>query len=374
MRNERKRLAFLLLAFISLLLSGCAQEKAEFAAPELLPAAGVARDIASVIRGDHATPKLYEAFTVCYTEELSFNVNGIVDEVNVLPGDFVHAGDRLVTLNLDAEREQAESLAESIARTEASNAYSNRLAEIDIQILEIEKQALIAQNASGDEIRLKELDILQKKTDLEQAIEIQSMNLAKSREALDRLSDILANDAIIAPFDGYVSRGIEVTKGSAVKAYQTVILLADHSRMKIMSPSVSEITFRSANGGSYALIGNKKYTIERIELDKDEYAAKVLVGDVVYAEMNFTGPEGWENEVEPGQYVGLMLVHNYLPDQLLIPQNAVLSGADGKYVYVVGENGESVKRLVKIRNYPDSVYSVVLEGLEEGEKIYVTDN
>ena len=29
--------------------------------------------------------------------------------------------------------------------------------------------------------------------------------------------------------------------------------------------------------------------------------------------------------------------------------------------------------MIKIRNYQDSVYSVVLEGLEEGEKIYVTD-
>ena len=83
--------------------------------------------------------------------------------------------------------------------------------------------------------------------------------------------------------------------------------------------------------------------------------------------------EGWEKEVEPGMYCGLVLMHNFVPDQLLIPFNAVLSDTDGKYVYVVGENGEAVKRSIKVRNYQDSVYSVVLEGLEEGEQIYVTD-
>lgn len=373
MRKSKRYAAFLVLLVMLCVLSGCGREQADVKDPELLPAAGVARDIAVVIRADHATPKLYEAFTACHVEELSFNVNGVIDQVNVLPGDFVKKGDRLVTLNLDAERKQAESIRESIQRTEAANAYANRLTEIDIQILEVEKQALIAGHASDDEIRLKDLEIVQKKTDLEQTIEIQEMNLSKTRADLERLEDVLANDAIIAPFDGYVARGIEVKKGSGVKAYETVVLLADHSRIKIMSSSVSETTFRTATGGYYALINGKKYEVEYVPMPKDEYAAKAMVGDIVYAEVSITGPEGWEKEVEPGQYAGLVLIHNYVPDQILIPQNAVLTGTDGKYVYVVGENGESVKRLIKIRNYQDSVYSVVLEGLEEGEMIYVTD-
>ncbi len=373
MMNVQKRVISLFLLLIALTLSGCGQKSNKAAVPELLPAAGVARDIATVIRADHAAPKLYEAFTVSHTEELSFNVNGVIDSVNVLPGDFVRKGDRLVTLNLDSERDRAESLRKNIEQTEAANAYANRISEIDIQILEVEKQALIANGASDETIRLKELDILQKKTDLDQSIELQNMNLSKTREELDRLNAILANDAIIAPFDGYVARGIEVKKGSNVKAYQTIILLADHSRIKIMCESVSETNFRTASGGCYAMINGKRYDVERIDLPKDEYAAKVLVGDIVYCELNITGPEGWEEEIEPGMYAGLVLVHNYVPDQLLIPQNAVLTGSDGKYVYVVGENGESIKRPVKIRNYADSVYSTVLEGLEEGEQIYVTD-
>lgn len=369
----KKAIALLLVVCLTVLLSGCEKDTENTAVPALLPAAGVARDVATVIRGDQASPKLYEAFTVAYTEELSFTVNGVIDEVNVLPGDSVKKGDRLVTINLDAERERAENLKTSIERTRTSNEYANRMMEIDIQILEIEKQALIAKNASADEIRLKELDILQKKTDLEQAKEAQELALSREVNELDKLLRVLSNDAIIAPFDGVVARGIEVKKGSSVKAYQTVILLADNSRVKIMCSTVSESNFRTATGGYYALIGGKQYEVERVVMEKEEYIAKTLVGDVVYAELNIVGPDGWEDEVEPGMYVGLMIVHNFVADQLLIPQNAVLSDTDGKYVYVVGEDGEAEKRIIKIRNYQDSIYSVVLEGLEEGEQIYVTD-
>ena len=368
-----KRILAVALATGMLFLSGCRKNEVVQEAPELLPAAGVARDVATVIRGVHSVPKLYEAFTVAYAEELSFSVNGVIDEVNVLPGDSVKKGDRLVTINLDSERERAESLKTQIERTKKANEYSNRMTEIDIQILEVEKQALISKNAPADEIRLKELDILEKRTALEQSRKIQEMSLGELEKSLNELMKVLENDAIIAPYDGVIARGIEVKKGSSVKAYAPVLVLADNSRVKIMSSNVSETNFRTANGGAYALINGKKYDIERVEMEKDEYIAKTLVGDTVYAEINITGPEGWEDEVEAGLHCGIVLIHSYVEDQLLIPQNAVLSGTDGKYVYVVGENGEAEKRIIKIRNYQDSIYSVVLEGLEEGEQIYVTD-
>lgn len=369
----RRRAFLIMLICLAIALCGCGKEENTQVVPELLPAAGVARDIATVIRGDQVSPKLYEAFTVAYTEELSFNVSGVIDKVNVLPGDSVKKGDRLVTLNLDNEREQAKALSTAIERTKTVNDYNNRMTEIDIQILETEKQALISSGASPDEIRLKELDIYQKKTDYQQTVEMQELALAQRLKELDKLNMILANDAIIAPYDGVVARGIEVTKGSSVKAYAPVILLADNTRVKIMCSSVSESSYRTATGGYYALINGKQYEVERVIMEKEEYIAKTLVGDVVYAELNIVGPEGWEKEVEPGMYCGLMLMHNFVPDQLLIPFNAVLSDTDGKYVYVVGEDGEAVKRSIKVRNYQDSVYSVVLEGLEEGEQIYVTD-
>ena len=42
-------------------------------------------------------------------------------------------------------------------------------------------------------------------------------------------------------------------------------------------------------------------------------------------------------------------------------------------MYVVGKNGERVRRDVKLRVPVGAIDAQVLEGLEEGERIYVTD-
>jgi len=374
MTRNVKRLLVVFLTAALIFASGCSNgSKSVYEVPELLPAAGVASDIAEVIRADHSGLKLFEGFTTAYVEELYFTVDGYVDEILVKPGDQVKKGDRLITLNLDSQRKRAESLETSIERTRKSNEFNNRMTEIDIAILETELQALIASGASGESVRLKELDIEQKKTDLRQTMETQELNLLSSVRELEELKEVLANDALIAPFDGQIARGISLSEGSAIKAYDTAIQLADNTRVMFTTEYLSETYFRSASGGYYALIGDKRYEVEMDEIDMEDYIAKTLVGDTVYSNFSIIGPEGWENEVSAGEYGVLILVNNFLADQLLIPQNAVLSDTDGKYVYVVGEDGERKKRTIKIRNYGDSLYSVVLEGLEEGERIYVTD-
>ena len=77
--------------------------------------------------------------------------------------------------------------------------------------------------------------------------------------------------------------------------------------------------------------------------------------------------------MQAGDYAALIFVNSYQPDALLIPANAVLADAAGKYVYVVGKNGERVRRDVKLRVPVGAIDAQVLEGLEEGERIYVTD-
>lgn len=371
----KRRFCFGILLVLAFVMTGCAPKQTDeaYVAPELLPAAGVASDIAVCFRGDHYGMRVFEGFTTAYVEELSFPFDGVVDEVLVTPGQSVKAGDRLVTLNLKTQRERVETLETQVERARKSNDYQNRMTQIDISILETEKAALIASGAPQDAIALKELDIRQKKLDLQQAMEVQEMDLASSLRELEELYEILENDALIAPFDGVVARGISVGKGSRVKAYETVIQFADNTRVQFTTEYLSETYFRAATGGYYAIIGDKEYQIRQIQMDTDEYIAKMLVGETIYSNYEIIGPEGWENEVEAGMYGVMVQKTNFLADQLMIPQNAVLSDTDGKYVYVAGENGERKKRTVKIRNFTDSLYSVVLEGLEEGERIYVTD-
>ena len=104
-----------------------------------------------------------------------------------------------------------------------------------------------------------------------------------------------------------------------------------------------------------------------------DYVSRVLAGKKVYSEFEITGPADWRDGVQAGDYAALIFVNSYQADALLIPANAVLADAAGKYVYVVGKNGERVRRDVKLRVPVGAIDAQVLEGLEEGERIYVTD-
>jgi len=372
---KMKKLSAAALSFIlCLLMTSCAPKENESAyiEPVLLPAAGVASDIAEVIRDDHYTLSMRDASVTAYVEELCFTVDGVIDEINVLVGDSVKKGDVLVTLDLEDERKQYEKLLETIERTRKSNEYANKLLEIEISILEVERQSLISKGADKNRLAINENDLLQAKLNLNQAKELQSVSLEALLQDAKQYEAQLANDRIVAPFDGVISRAIEVSRGSGVKAYDTVLCLADNSRIGITTKYISETTVNAAHE-VYALIGDSRYEIEYVQMDQKEYLAKVLIGEEVYTSFTITGPGDWQSRVEAGEYAAVMFVNSYVPDVLLIPANAVLSDSDGKYVYIVGENGERIKRTIRIRNFANSIYTQVTEGLEEGERIYVTD-
>lgn len=366
----KKRMACVLLA-AALLLCGC--EKPVSEPPELLPAAGVASDICVVRRGETSVPKAVDAWVSAYAEELSFPVNGTVGEIPVRAGDRVKAGDRLIVLDLDDVCEQYETLKDEIDATRYGNELDYRIAETDLALLKAELSQLQKSGADARTLELKELDIREAEMNLAHDRETRELSLSRSEKALAELEETLANDAIVAPFDGIVAREITVSVGSRVSAYDPLVCIADDTRLRITCDYVSTATLRVATGGIYARIGGERYEVEAIPIENSEYVTRVLAGKKVYSEFEIVGPEGWRDEVHAGDYAAVIFLNSYQADALLIPANAVLADANGKYVYVVGENGERVRRDIKIRTSVGAIDAQVLEGLEEGERIYVTD-
>ena len=368
---KKTKLACLLL-LAALVLCGCGKQAA-VEAPELLPAAGVASDICAVRRGETSVPKAVDAWVSAYTEELSFPVNGVVGEVPVRAGDRVKAGDRLIVLDLDSVREQYETLKDEIDATRRVNDWDFRMAETDIAILKAELSRLQRSGADARTVELKELDVREAEMNLAHERETRALSLSRSEKTLSELAETLENDAIVAPFDGIVAREITVSEGSRVTAYDPLVCVADDTRLRITCDYVSAATLRAANGGVYARIGGGKYEVEAIPIENADYVSRVLAGKKVYSEFEIVGPADWRDGVHAGDYAALIFVNSYQADALLIPANAVLADAAGKYVYVVGKNGERERRDVKLRVPVGAIDAQVLEGLEEGERIYVTD-
>lgn len=371
MRDKRKRLSVLLICVLTALCAaGCADRAGSKTAPELLPAAGVAADLYTVPRGDLSVPRLRDASVAAYTEELSLPEDAVIKEVLVYSGQRVCEGDVLLTVDLDAERERAQELRKQLE-------YDDRIRELDDEIAEAEiarlRNELSAMNARGADEREKEL----KRIGIERAetkLEYRRLAGAEDRKVLtdelEELERILEKDSIRAPFDGRVENILSLEPGDRLEADEPAFVLADDTRLHIRCEYVSDSVYAQATGGVYALIGDRRYEVERVPMDYKTYLSAVLSGKTVHSVFEFAGSaEG----AEEGMYCALVFVNQFHPDELLIPANAVLNDANGKYVYVRGEDGSREKRTVRVSTYSGAVQCIVNEGLEEGETIYVTD-
>ena len=102
--REKRAACALALGLLTLGLFGCAA-KAE-TAPELLEPVGVRMDTEAVVRGEIAEWRAYDAFVVPETTELFLTQSGAIQEICVQLGEEVGAGQVLLRLDVEAERER----------------------------------------------------------------------------------------------------------------------------------------------------------------------------------------------------------------------------------------------------------------------------
>ena len=368
----KKVLIVVLLLALAAALTACGGKETAVI-PELLPAAGVETDRFTVCREDVFVPKMITGSVTPYVEALSTGKDTVLESVCVRSGQLVRKGDKLVSYDLSDVNGRISALEAELAKRAGDNADSDEIASLKIRILANEAEYLREQGASQEEIELKLLDKEQAELDLKHARELREPEIAALEKELAELKELSADDGLYAPFDGRVCSILTVKAGDRVNAKDTVMVLADESRLSIRTEYISDSDWKLADGGAYALIGDSRYEISRVPTDKSEYLSAVLAGRSVNSYFNIEGPADKLQAVRAGDYCALILVTRYYPDQLVIPMNAVMSDAIGKYVYVVDEEGERERRYIKVHTLGTAIYSMVLEGLEEGDVIYVAD-
>ena len=365
----RKTMKWAALLLAVMMLSGCAQET-EVSAPQLMEPVGVQSDMATVYIGEIYDISYYEASVKPYVEGLFFEVDGKVAAINGYPGMLVEEGDILIELDQTSLEERAEQLRSELEYAEQDNAYTDAMAELDIEMLQVELRQLKAQGGSEQEIALKENEIAQKQASLRQTQALREPDLAEKRKELEEISESLDKNVLRAPFAGRIVYGDVISQGSWVTADDPIVYLADDSQLSIVSEYITESAVKAASR-IYAHIGSKQYEIEYQPIDQEEYVSLILSDATLTSQFEIIGPEEDLEELEAGQYAAICLWTNYVPDALLVPSGAVLKDASGRYVYV-DEDGTRVRRAVKVGKTTDSLVQI-LEGLEEGEVVYVKD-
>lgn len=181
---------------------------------------------------------------------------------------------------------------------------------------------------------------------------------------------------VYAPISGRIGRAL-VTEGALVSANEATPMAVIQQTNTVyvnFTQSATELQrLRKAAGAKAASARGVPVTVLLDDGSDTGAQGKLLFSDVtvdpssgqVTLRAEVPNPD---NALLPGQYVRVRLSQAELPAGFLVPQQAVTRGATGDTVIVVGNDGKTAPRPVKVGSQQGNSW-VVLEGLKEGEQV-----
>lgn len=334
--------------------------------PQLIEPAGVQLNATKAFIGDISNITVYPASVVPYVEEFFFEQEGVIEEMHVIIGQEVKAGDPLITLDTEAETERVEMLRRQLEELETNTAYEQKLGQLDLAILDAEWRHLQKQDETA--AALKKLDMEEKKLALKLAADVRTLEKEQLISEMERLQAEIQKNVLYAPFDGRVAyMSNEWRHGDYVSAYTPLVYLVDDTRLFVESDYISNTILDSAHA-VYAQVGSGHYAMTAMPVDEKKYMAQVLAGLKLRRQFTFDEPD---ETLEAGQYAVVCVESNFRPDVLLVPTNTLYTADRTRYLYVM-ENGVRVRREVKVGVTTDW-HTQIIDGLQEGELVYVKE-
>ncbi len=353
----KKRITVILGA--CLLLTGCSK------APELLEPVGAIPNNAIVERGEIYNIEFYNSAVVEEVKEIKTSSDCILKSVDVSLGSEVKSGDVLITLDGDAMSDASSSLDEQIAQFNKESDFANRLLEADIALYTAQLKTAQA-GGNAEEIAKAQENLTDAQTELNTSKVEQAQQIA-NMEA-QRLAGGYSGGSIVAPCDGTICYLNVGAIGSSIEANTMIIGIAQKNSLMLKGDLISEENLANSHE-IYALVGGKEYTITHKAYSAAETSYLVSNNYPLYSYFYFDADE----KVSVGMYAAIVRIWDYKDDVLKIPDNALYTDEEGAYVYVIeGEGDEEKKerRDVMVGITTETTVEIV-EGLEEGEKVYV---
>lgn len=350
------------------LISGCSVNT-EVQAPELMEPVGVNIDTVTVKRGTYENLSYYEGSVVPSVSELCFPADGKIDNVYAYPGKWVEAGEELVSLDSGNIQEELDDLDAQIEDTVKEGEFSERLADIDLQMLQVEHQQAV--NAGGywcDQAVLLRLRIEQKTLEKTQETENRASSLEKLQAKRAELENSISDQVITAPHAGHVYFENTLKKGAYVRSGKPVIYVTDPANLYFRTESyVSDSDLEKHK--HYVMIGGENLDVTVQPLDPDFFREALAAGKTIMRGFDFD--PSVQKKLTAGNYGALIVKTAEIPDVLTVPENAVKHDSEGYYVYVI-VNGSREKRLIELGQH-NGIDRIVTSGLKEGEVVYVQD-
>lgn len=342
---------------------------AESNIPELLAPIDVPLNTAEVTYHDIAIYSYYDATTVPYVEEYSFPISGTIDVQHFSVGDYVYAGDLLAELDHTSIDARIEALEEKITTETETITLVNEKYRLKIEELKANKNALLKSSASASkgQIAVIDCDIAIYETKIQQNEE----NLVKKIEPLslelEELSEEYPNYFIYAPMSGNVVFVENVNQ--SVNQKTTVVAIADLTTKYLQTSRIDEGLIQSARR-LYALHGEDQYTLRYIPYVYDSSSGRLVNAAGKFSNFTLSDSNIPDTIFNFGDTTLIIIETDYISNVLSIPNTAINVDDTGTYVYTVSANGAKTRQDI-IAGTTNSIYTAVIDGLKEGDLVYV---
>jgi membrane fusion protein (multidrug efflux system) len=338
--------------FVAVVLTACGKaEEAAPPAPAAMPVSYIAVAPASVPMSVEAVAQTEGAKEV----EVRPRVGGIILKKMFEEGEPVKAGQTLFLIDplpfqIALNQAKAQAAAQS-ARIAQTSRESNRLKEL-LATQSVSQREY--DNATSDE-SISQADMLQAQANIKEA----ELNLSYTQ--------------VTAPVSGIAGR-FQFSEGALVTAntslLTTIVQLSpiwarfslSESEIsslggRIDANSVTDVTLILPDGSEYGQKGKLNFAANQIN--------PTLGTQELRATFNNT-----DKALLPGQFVRARVTTGLQDGVFLVPQTAVLTGDQGKYVYVINAKNEATARLVTVGEWRGKDW-IILKGLNENDKVIV---
>ncbi len=351
-----------ILAFTMLLLGGCGET---VPAPDLIEPASANQAYRPVekrmvgkmnVEVGNVVPREYCHFYKKVTE---------LKEITCDVGQHVNEGDILATANVKKLKEELEDVAAERALCVKLHDARQPLYALNQDLVDIDKQSCVNvedfKGAAECENRLnmeKENYVYDEK--------LYEYMLKQYDKRIADINEDITDGSLKAKVSGTVTYIKDTAKDNTAKINEAVVIIADESETYIEVPDLNLDNYLYRNYElKYAMIGGEEVPIEEYTYTSDE--SVYAIAQDSYPNVRFIAQN--QKDLRVGESVILCFYSKKRTKELCVGNDSVNSDEGGSYVYVKSADGSREKRY--FTNGPaDDYYTVVIDGLTEGEEVY----
>lgn len=290
-----------------------------------------------------------------------------IKEIYCNVGDHVEEGDVLAVSDVKALKEELEDIYDQRVLLTALYEARQPMYGLNVDLIDVDKRSAI--NIED----YKTAAYLENEMNLEKEDQVYDQKIYEYQmKQLDRrakdINEQIEDGTLKAKSSGTVTYIKDTGRDNVAKINEAVVIVGDDSECYIEAPdqTIEAHVFRKYEV-KYAIVNGKEVPIKELEYTDDEMAyakAQKNYPNIRYVTETPT-------DLKIGDSVIMCYFQKNTTDSLCVGIDSINADDTGNYVYVRAEGDELEKRYVAL-GATDEYYAAVLDGLEEGEEVFYT--